>query len=81
MVRSVRYQVQVRVEGELPPTWSVLFAGLEMTLDPDGTTVVGGELADQVAVHGLVDAIRDLGLSLVSIDAVASPRPTTLHGG
>ncbi len=81
MVRSVRYQVQVRVEGQLPPAWSVLFAGLAMAPDPDGTTLVSGELADQAAVHGLLDAIRDLGLSLVSVEAVAVPRSSTPIGG
>ncbi len=30
-----------------------------MAPDPDGTTLVSGELADQAAVHGLLDAIRD----------------------
>ncbi len=81
MVRSVCYQVQVRVEGQLRPAWSVLLAGLEMAPDPDGTTLVSGELADQAAVHGLLDAIRDLGLSLVSVAAVAVPRSSTPIGG
>ncbi len=81
MVRSVCYQVHVRVEGQLPPAWSVLLAGLEMAPDPDGTTLVSGELADQAAVHGLLDAIRDLGLSLVSVAAVAVPRSSTPVGG
>lgn len=81
MVRSVGYQVQVRVEGELSPAWSALFADLVMAPDRDGTTIVSGELPDQAALHGLFDAIRDLGLALVSVAAVARPRSTTLHGG
>ena len=42
--------------------------------EPDGTTVISGELGDQSAVHGLLDAIRDLGMSLVSVEAAAISR-------
>ena len=80
MARSISYQVRVRVEGQLPAAWSVLFAGLETAADPDGTTLVGGEVPDQAAVHGLLDAIRDLGLSLISIETVAVPRSTPPTG-
>jgi hypothetical protein len=80
MVRSVRYEVRLRVDGQLPPAWSVLLGGLEVARDPDGTTVVGGALPDQAALHGLLDAIRDLGLSLVSVDAVARPRSPSIGG-
>ena len=44
-----------------------------MAAEPDGTTLVSGELADQAAVHGLLAAIRDLGLSLISVETVAIP--------
>ena len=74
MAHPVRYQVRVRVQGELPPTWSSVFADLAVTAEPDGTTLVSGELADQAAVHGLLAAIRDLGLSLISVETVAIPR-------
>jgi hypothetical protein len=39
----------------------------------DGTTLVSGELADQAAVHGLLASIRDLGLSLISVETAAIP--------
>jgi hypothetical protein len=81
MVHSVCYQVQVRVEGQLPPAWESLFAGLEVAPGPEGSTLVGGELADQAALHGVLDAIRDLGLSLVSITAAAEQRPKRTKEG
>lgn len=74
MAHLVRHQVRVRVQGKLPATWSSVFSDLAVTAEPDGTTLVSGELADQAAVHGLLAAIRDLGLSLISVETVAIPR-------
>ena len=74
MAHLVRHQVRVRVQGELPATWSSVFSDLAVTAEPDGATLVSGELADQAAVHGLLAAIRDLGLSLISVETVAIPR-------
>ena len=75
----VRYQVRLRVQGELDPSWSTLFAAnLAVAAQPDGTTLVTGALADQAAVHGLLASIRDLGLSLISVETIAIPSPTPL---
>lgn len=74
MTHLVRHQVRVRVHGELPTTWSSVFSDLAVTAEPDGTTFISGELADQAAVHGLLAAIRDLGLSLISVETFALPR-------
>lgn len=73
MTHPARYQIHVRVQGELPPTWSTLLADLAVAAEPDGTTLVSGELADQAALHGLLAAIRDLGLSLISVETVVEP--------
>ena len=81
MGRSVRYQIRVRVQGELAPSWSAVFADLAVAADPDGTTLVTGELADQAALHGLLGSIRDLGLSLISVDTVAITPSAFQTGG
>jgi ABC-type nitrate/sulfonate/bicarbonate transport system permease component len=73
MRHSARYRIRVRVEGELPAAWSTVLAGLAVAAETDGTTLVSGELVDEAAVHGLLAAIRDLGLSLVSVETVAIP--------
>jgi hypothetical protein len=80
MAHLVRHQVRLRVQGELPGTWSSVFSDLAVTAEPDGTTLVSGELADQAAVHGLLAAIRDLGLSLITVETVAIPSPSPLVG-
>jgi hypothetical protein len=71
--QSTRYQVRVRVQGELAPSWTAVLADLAVASAADGTTLVSGELADQAAVHGLLASIRDLGLSLVSVETAAIP--------
>jgi hypothetical protein len=81
MGRSVRYQVRVRVQGELTPSWSAMFGELAVAAQPDGTTLVTGELSDQAALHGLLGAIRDLGLSLISVDTEAISPSASQPGG
>jgi len=80
MDRPIGYRIQVRVRGELIPAWSGVFGGVALRTDPDGTTVINGELGDQSAVHGLLDAIRDVGMSLVSVEVAATSMPPTDTG-
>jgi hypothetical protein len=81
MVRSASYHVRVRVNGEIDPAWwSGLFSGLVVTTEPDGTTLLSGEMADQAALHGLLATIRDLGISLVSADTAAIPTHDDTRG-
>jgi hypothetical protein len=80
MTHSGRHEIRVRVEGELDPAWSSLLADLSVAAEPDGTTLISGELADQTAVHGLFAVIRDLGLSLISVETVAIQSASPLGG-
>jgi hypothetical protein len=80
MEGAARYQVRVRVQGELAPTWSTVLADLAVVSEPDGTTLLVGELADQAAVHGFLSAIRDLGLSLLSVEAHVIPPSASRSG-
>jgi hypothetical protein len=78
MSHAGRHQIRVRVQGELDLAWSTLLADLAVVVDPDGTTLVSGELPDQAAVLGLLASIRDLGLSLISVETAAIPTATPL---
>ncbi|HEY6056567.1 MAG TPA: hypothetical protein VIV06_00970, partial [Candidatus Limnocylindrales bacterium] len=60
--------VRVLVQGELGPTWSAAFADLAVDSGSEGMTLISGRLPDQAALHGLLAAVRDLGLSLVSVE-------------
>ncbi len=41
-----------------------------MTHHSDGTTSLGGAVADQAELHGLLAKVRDLGVTLISVEVV-----------
>ena len=61
---------EIRLAGHLPPQWSAWFEGLAVTLDPDGTTLLSGSLADQAALYGLLKKVRDTGLTLIAVNQI-----------
>ncbi len=65
----------IRVEGHLDPRRASWFDGLALTADVDGTTVIHGPVADQAALHGLLQRIRDLGIRLISVEPTATTTP------
>jgi hypothetical protein len=71
-----RSQVEIRVKGRLEPRWSTWFDGLDVTAQPDGTTVIHGPVVDQAALFGVLQRLRDLALPLISVVHVD---PTTTH--
>jgi hypothetical protein len=66
---------EIRLKGHLDPRWAAWFDGLSVTNDSDGTTVIQGSVADQAALHGLLQKVRDVGLPLVSVSAVEPDQP------
>lgn len=61
---------EIRLTGHLDARWSAWFDGLAVSRDGDGTTVISGLIADQAALHGLLQRVRDLGLPLVSVTRI-----------
>jgi hypothetical protein len=55
------------VQGHLSGHWSDWFDGFTITAEPDGTTTLVGTVADQPALYGLIARLRDLGLTLLSV--------------
>ena len=58
---------EIRIEGRLDSRWAAWFDGLSITRCGDGTTIIHGPVADQSALHGLIQKTRDLGLPLISV--------------
>jgi hypothetical protein len=66
----------IRIAGHLSTQWMDWFEGLHISLETDGNTLIAGPLADQAALHGLLKKVRDLGLSLISVNQVPPPEST-----
>ena len=58
---------EIRVQGRLDDRWVDWLEGLALTRENDGTTTLTGPLADQAALHGVLNTIRDLNLPIVSV--------------
>lgn len=58
---------QFRVESHLNPTWATWFDELTLSHEPNGTTCLTGAVEDQETLHGILIKIRDLGLTLISV--------------
>ena len=72
---------EIRLAGHLDARWAAWFDGLTVGQEGDGTTLISGPIADQAALHGLLQRVRDLGLPLVSVTRDETDPPTTLGTG
>jgi hypothetical protein len=61
---------QIRIKGHLGPQWEECFAGLTITPEEDGNMLLIGPVVDQAALHSLLRSVRDLGITLVSVNQV-----------
>jgi hypothetical protein len=67
---------EIRLKGHLDARWAAWFDGLSLTNESDGSTLIHGHVADQAALHGLLQKVRDVGLPLVSVTQVEPDQPT-----
>ena len=58
---------EIRLRGHLDPRWAVRLAVRSLCHEGDGTTTLHSFAMDQAALHGLLQRVRDLGLTLVSV--------------
>ncbi len=66
---------EIRVAGRLSPTWSEWFG--PMTIETaDGVTTIRGPVADQAALHGVLQRLRDVGLPLLELTPITTDYPT-----
>lgn len=67
----------LRVQGAFDAHWADWFDGLRISVADDGTTTLADPLADQAALHGVLRKIRDLGLTLLSVERRDTPESGT----
>ena len=62
---SGRYQIVIK--GYLDRNWSDWFDGLRVSYDEQDNTVLSGLISDQPALYGILDRLRDMNLTLITV--------------
>ena len=60
-------KVKIRIEGHLDAKWRDWFDGMEITHE-NTDTILTGIIIDEAALHGFLNMIRDLNLTLISVN-------------
>jgi hypothetical protein len=71
---------EIRIKGHLDDRWADRFDDLTLTRAENGVTLLTGTVVDQAALHGLLRAVRDLGVRLLSVTRL-QPEPTETPDG
>jgi hypothetical protein len=71
------YRYAIRVEGHLDAHWSEWLAGMTITHEEDGITLLEGALIDQSALLGLLGKLADLHLTMLSLQRREPALPRT----
>jgi hypothetical protein len=61
---------EIRVESHLDVSWSEWLGDLAITHQENGETLLTGYIADQAALHGLLNRLRDIGITLISVNPI-----------
>jgi hypothetical protein len=67
-VPAVTYEF--RVVGHLDDHWSAWLGDLVITRHHDGTSTLTGPVADQAQLHCVLARLRDIGATLLSLNAL-----------
>ena len=71
---------QIKVKSHLSSDWTDWFEGLTITPEEDGDTLLTGPVIDQAALYGLIKKVRDLGMTLISLNPVQIDQVTPDKG-
>ena len=58
---------EIHIKGQLNPTWSDWFEGMQIMNDSSGGTMICGSLVDKSAVYGVLSRLSILGMTLISV--------------
>lgn len=60
-------KIRIVVKGDLDQNWSNYFEGMKISYEA-GSTILSGNLKDDSHLHGILEIIRDLNLTLISVN-------------
>jgi len=63
---------EIKIKGHLDQHWLHWFTGMNLTHPEENVTMLSGILPDQCALHGVLERIRDLNLTLISVTSISS---------
>ena len=66
-------QMEIRIEGHLDKRWMDWLEGISFTHTSQNQTLLYGSVHDQTALFGLIMKLRDLGVTLVSLNFENNP--------
>ena len=67
---------RIRLKEQLDQRWSAWLGGLMVMHEANGETVLTGEVVDQAALYGLLSKVRDLHLTLISVNPLEEDSPS-----
>ncbi len=72
-----RFEIyEITILGHLDTKWSEWFYDMTITHERSGTTTLTGQLPDQTVLHTVLDRIRDMNLTLISVNQIVSDGQT-----
>ncbi len=65
---------EIKVKGHLDKRWSRWFEGCLLLSEENGMpiTIFTGTAVDQAALHGILQKIRDINITLISVNRIHS---------
>ena len=70
---SVPMVYQIRIDGHLDETWINWFSPLAVANEANGEATLTGAVRDQAELHGLLDRVFDLNLTLLAVNRINDP--------
>lgn len=76
---SLQETYHIRIKGRLDLKWKDWFENFQIIQQQENETLLSGSVPDQAALHGVLAAIRDLGLQLVLVERITKEKDINNH--
>jgi hypothetical protein len=71
-MQQTTFTYEIRIKEHLDNHWSEWLGGMRLTYAANSETVLTGSVRDQAALYGILDKLRDLGVTLLSVQRAVS---------